>query len=239
MSQSAVIGVIAEKQRADRRMVPGRVCPTDDDEFLAVETFRLHPQAAIARRVRAVDPLRDSALTRQPTRVLAKGGAISDHVLAEAKLRHVGRKQCLQPFLALDERQARRVFVLVDQILLAQRNADDALHHQRLRGMLDQVGVPGVGEDRFFHGYYACYCYLRPYVFCGRHLLVAKLRRSNIDASAGAVEEAARIVRHIRARWPRVRIMLRADNGFAREALRAWCEQTVLISCSTWPAMSV
>jgi len=62
------------------------------------------------------------------------------------------------------------------------------------------------------------------YVFCGRHLLAAKLRRSNIDASAGATEEIARIVSQIRARWPRVRILLRADSGFAREELMGWCE---------------
>jgi hypothetical protein len=69
-----------------------------------------------------------------------------------------------------------------------------------------------------------CYRYLPLYVFCGRHLLAANLRRSNIDAAAGAVEEIARIVARIRARWPRVRILLRADSGFAREALMAWCE---------------
>ena len=57
-------------------------------------------------------------------------------------------------------------------------------------------------EDRFFHGYYDCYCYLPLYVFCGRHLLVAKLRRADIDASAGAVEEIARVVGQIRERWP-------------------------------------
>jgi hypothetical protein len=76
-----------------------------------------------------------------------------------------------------------------------------------------------------FHGYYDCYCYLPLYIFCGRHLLAAKLRRSNIDASAGAEEEVARIVRQIRARWPRVKIVLRAASGFAREALMLWCEQ--------------
>ena len=68
------------------------------------------------------------------------------------------------------------------------------------------------------------YCYLPLYVFCGRHLLAAKLRRANIDASAGAVEEVARIVAHLRRRWPHVRILLRADSGFAREPLMAWCE---------------
>ena len=60
-------------------------------------------------------------------------------------------------------------------------------------------------------------CYLPLYVFCGRHLLAAKLRCSNIDASAGAVEEIARIVAQIRKRWPRVRILLRADSAFARQ----------------------
>jgi hypothetical protein len=85
--------------------------------------------------------------------------------------------------------------------------------------------IHGNQEGRFYHGYYGGYCYLPLYVFCGRHLLASKLRRSNIDGSAGAVEEVARIVGQIRARWPEVRIVLRADSGFAREALMAWCEQ--------------
>ncbi len=84
--------------------------------------------------------------------------------------------------------------------------------------------VHGRQEGRFFHGYYDAYCYLPLYVFCGRHLLAAKLRRSNIDASAGAAEEVARIVVQIRSRWPRVRILLRANSGFAREGLMTWCE---------------
>jgi hypothetical protein len=67
-------------------------------------------------------------------------------------------------------------------------------------------------------------CYLPLYIFCGSHLLAAKLRRANIYASAGAVEETARIVAPIRARWPGVHIVLRADAGFAREALMSWCE---------------
>src|SRR4030088_2314105 len=84
--------------------------------------------------------------------------------------------------------------------------------------------VHGEQEGRLFHGYYDCYCYLPLYVFCGRHLLVAKLRRADMDAAAGAVEEVARVVARIRARWPRTRILLRADSGFAREDLMAWCE---------------
>ena len=97
-----------------------------------------------------------------------------------------------------------------EEIVLDLDATDDPLHGQQ--------------EGRFFHGYYGCYCYLPLYVFCGDHLLVAKLRRANIDASAGAVAEVERIVRQIRARWPEVRIILRADSGFAREALMVWCE---------------
>jgi hypothetical protein len=97
------------------------------------------------------------------------------------------------------------------QIILDLDATDDPLH--------------GHQEGRFFHGYYDCYCYLPLYVFCGRHLLAAKLRRSNIDGSAGSIEELERIISQIRARWPKVRILLRADSGFARDALMVWCEE--------------
>jgi hypothetical protein len=84
--------------------------------------------------------------------------------------------------------------------------------------------VHGEQEGRFFHGYYDCYCYLPLYVFCERHLLAAKLRPASVDAAAGVVQEVARIIAQIRRRWPYVRILLRADSGFAREELMAWCE---------------
>jgi hypothetical protein len=91
---------------------------------------------------------------------------------------------------------------------------------------LDVTDTPlhGEQEARFFHGYYGHYCYLPLYIFCGEHLLCARLRPSNQDASAGSVAEVERIVRQIRRRWPHVRIILRADSGFCREELLAWCE---------------
>jgi len=122
--------------------------------------------------------------------------------------------------IAHDEAAIERLFVELfleahanppKQIVLDLDATDDPVH--------------GHQEGRFFHGYYDGYCYLPLYVFCGRHLLAAKLRRSNIDASAGAVAEVERIVARIRTRWPRVRILLRADSGFAREVLMAWCEK--------------
>jgi len=108
-------------------------------------------------------------------------------------------------------------------------DAHDASHDRapaRITLDLDATDDPihGHQEGRFFHGYYDCYCYLPLYIFCGEHLLAAKLRRANIDGSAGAVEEVARIVAQIRQRWPRVEILLRADSGFAREELMAWAE---------------
>ena len=96
------------------------------------------------------------------------------------------------------------------QIILDLDATDDPLH--------------GDQEGRFFHGYYDCYCYLPLYVFCGRDLLVAKLRRADRDAASGVVEEVARLVARIRACWPRTRILLRADSGFARDDLMTWCE---------------
>jgi len=96
------------------------------------------------------------------------------------------------------------------QIILDLDATDDPLH--------------GNQEGRFFHGYYGHYCYLPLYIFCGEFLLGARLRPSNIDASAGSVEELQRIVKQIRAVWPKVRILVRADSGFCREELMVWCE---------------
>jgi len=96
------------------------------------------------------------------------------------------------------------------EIILDLDATDDPLH--------------GNQEGRFFHGYYGHYCYLPLYVFCGEFLLCARLRPSNIDASAGSVKELQRIVKQIRAVWPEVRILVRGDSSFCREELMAWCE---------------
>ena len=91
---------------------------------------------------------------------------------------------------------------------------------------LDTTDLPleGHQEGRFFHGYYDSYCYLPLYIFAGEHLLCARLRTADQDAAAGSQDEVARIVGHIRAAWPAVRIIVRADSGFCREELIQWCE---------------
>ena len=92
---------------------------------------------------------------------------------------------------------------------------------------LDATDIPLYGHqpERFFHGYYDSYCYLPLYIFAGDQLLCARLRPANQDAAAGSVDEVARIVSQLRERWPEVKIVLRADSGFCREVLMAWCEQ--------------
>jgi hypothetical protein len=92
---------------------------------------------------------------------------------------------------------------------------------------LDVTDLPlhGHQEGRFFHGYYDSYCYLPLYIFCGEHLLCARLRTADQDAAAGSKAEVERIVKQIRSRWPEVEIVLRADSGFCREELMAWCEE--------------
>ena len=92
---------------------------------------------------------------------------------------------------------------------------------------LDATDIPlhGHQPERFFHGYYDTYCYLPLYIFAGDQLLCARLRAANQDAAAGSVEELSRIVGQVREHWPEVKIVLRADSGFCREALLLWCEQ--------------
>ena len=111
--------------------------------------------------------------------------------------------------------------LLVDLFLEAHAEAP-----KRIVLDLDATDIPVHGHqpERFFHGYYDGYCYLPLYIFCGDHLLCARLRPANRDAAAGAVEEVARIVQQVRQRWPDVQIVLRADSGFCREELMAWCE---------------
>lgn len=91
---------------------------------------------------------------------------------------------------------------------------------------MDTTDLPlhGKQEGRFFHGYYDNYCYLPLYVFCGDHVLCARLREANHDAAFGCLPEIERIVKQIRAAWPEVKIVLRGDSGFCRNQLMSWCD---------------
>ncbi len=91
---------------------------------------------------------------------------------------------------------------------------------------VDTTDLPlhGKQEGRFFHGYYDNYCYLPLYIFCGEHVLCARLREANHDAAFGSLQEIQRIVAQIREAWPATKIILRGDSGFCRNQLMSWCE---------------
>ena len=109
----------------------------------------------------------------------------------------------VETFLALHRTPPKEIILDLDA-------TDDPIHGHQL--------------GRFFHGYYDGYCYLPLYIFCGEHLLCAKLRPADIDGAAGSVKQVARIVEQIRHAWPDVRIIVRGDSGFCREPLMCWCE---------------
>lgn len=110
----------------------------------------------------------------------------------------------VEAFLAQHDSPPERIVMDIDA-------TDDPLHGHQL--------------GRFFHGYYDSYCYLPLYVFCGDHPLLALLRPSDIDEALGTVKHLARIVSRIRQRWPKIKIVIRADGGFCRDALLSWCER--------------
>ena len=85
--------------------------------------------------------------------------------------------------------------------------------------------VHGHQEGKFFHGYYAEYCYLPLYIFSGEHLLCARLRRGDQDPACGVVPELKRIVEKLREAWPEVRVIVRGDSGFCRDEIMSYCEQ--------------
>jgi Transposase DDE domain group 1 len=136
------------------------------------------------------------------------------------RLEHTPRRQASK-YHKIDCDGAQVDALLVDLFLEAHQRAPREIVLD-----LDNTDIPlhGEQEGRFFHGYYEEYCYLPLYVFCGRHLLLARQRRANVAGSDGAVAEIARIVAQIRHEWPRVRIILRADSGFSNDELMGWCE---------------
>jgi len=134
------------------------------------------------------------------TPVRANAGSRYKKIVADRQAVH---RLFTEVFLQSHRRPPKRIVLDLDA-------TDDPIH--------------GHQSGRFFHGYYKNYCYLPLYIFCGEHLLCARLRPSNIDASAGSVKELDRIVSAIRRRWPQVEIVIRGDSGFCRESIMNWCE---------------
>ena len=172
------------------------------DALLAAVVGKADPTGA--SRVRAAD--RGSALAGKSTLnrlELAGPGAETDRYKKVSYDAAALDALLVDLFIEAHPRPPVRIVLDVDA-------TDDPLHGQQ--------------EGRFFHGYYRHYCYLPLYVFCGAHVLCARLRPANIDAAAGVVDELAWIVDRVRQAWPTVAITVRGDSGFCRDALLSWCE---------------
>jgi hypothetical protein len=99
-------------------------------------------------------------------------------------------------------------------------------HAKELVIDLDSMGhlLHGLQEGRHFHTYYGDYCYLPLYIVVGDVVLWAHLRTSDRGGDEGVVPALEKIVAAIRRRIPGVRLIVRGDSGFGREAIMAWCE---------------
>jgi hypothetical protein len=145
-------------------------------------------------------PESDSDLASQPTlsRFENAFSARDCYRLAEA----LG-----QVYLRQRERQG-----IPTQILLDLDSTDDPTH--------------GDQEGHAYHGYYQQHMYHPLLVFDGEtgQLITAVLRPGTVHAGHGVLAILRRIVTRLRERWPDVTITIRADAGFAKPALFAWCE---------------
>ena len=171
----------------------------------------------LAAVVGKLDP---AGRSRQRTRDRGKALA-GKSTLNRLELSPIGtRKESRYKKIACRNRDVERLFV----ILFLQAHAKPP---ERITLDLDATDDPIHGRQlgRFFHGYYKNYCYLPLYIFCDDHLLLARLRPSDIDAAAGSVKHLARIVGQIRKTWPDVKITIRADSGFCRDEILSWCER--------------
>jgi len=121
----------------------------------------------------------------------------------------------------------RQAAWIVHELLLEQFIASHREPPSELVLDLDATDDPvhGQQEGAFFHGYYAQYCFLPLYVFCGERLLVAYLRPSNIDVARHAWAIVALLVKRLRQAWPQVHLVVRADSGFCRWRLLRWCDR--------------
>ena len=126
-----------------------------------------------------------------------------------------------------EQRAERQWAIAIHQQLVEQFIASFTHRPRELVLDFDATDDPVHGHQpgRFFHGYYDRYCYLPLYVFCGRQLLVAYLRPSNIDASKHAWSVLSLLVKRFRQVWPSVDIVVRGDSAFCRHRMLDWCER--------------
>ena len=126
-----------------------------------------------------------------------------------------------------EQRTSREAAVAIHQVLFDQFVKAHDRPPKRLILDFDATDTPlhGEQEGRFFHGYYDHYCFLPLYVFCGRHLLVSYLRRSDGDGARHTWAILSLLVKALRRHWPKVEIIFRGDSGFCRWKVLRWCDR--------------
>jgi hypothetical protein len=86
--------------------------------------------------------------------------------------------------------------------------------------------IHGHQEGGAYHGFYREHIYHPLLIFDGHtnQLITAVLRPGKCHESRFVVLILRRLLKRLRAAWPRVSVELRADSGFAVPRLYAWCE---------------
>lgn len=152
-------------------------------------------------------PKSDPDLASQPTlsRLENRVNSKDIYCMAEAIARQVVRQL---------PRKTRRVVIDLDAY-------DDPCHGQQ--------------ELNFFNGHYDAHCYLPLAVFLtpdgGPQRLMGALLRSGKAGNAGVRAVIRRAVALVRERFPRVRIILRADAGFGNEKVLQLCDDLEISYC--------
>lgn len=128
---------------------------------------------------------------------------------------------------ALSATDCYRLAVALGEVYLRQR--ERAGTPRRIVLDLDGTDDPthGAQEGSAYHGYYRQHMYHPLLVFDGEtgQFITAVLRPGATHAGHGALAVLRRLVQRLRARWPDVAIELRADSGFARPEIYAYCER--------------
>jgi hypothetical protein len=124
-------------------------------------------------------------------------------------------------------RDCYRMAEALGEVYLRERERDGV--PARIVLDLDSTADPTHGdqEGSAYHGYYRQHMYHPLLVFDGEtgQFITAILRPGTAHAGHGALAILKRLVRRLRARWPGVVIELRADAGFAKPEIYAYCER--------------
>jgi len=125
---------------------------------------------------------------------------------------------------AVTRKQLFRLSRSIERVYFDHRPAPD----KQIIIDIDASDDPTHGQQAFafYHGYYRHHMFHPLFIFDGAtgDLMASILRPGNVHAANGVLKPVKRLVRKIRRRWPWVKIIIRADAGFAVPRLYRFCE---------------